>query len=263
MTSLTDSTDVMTEEDELTGLYVYAIVADEPDRVPASLVGLDGSPVELVRHGRVAAVVGRMALDRPPGRRADLMAHSGVLDALDASGPVVPVQFGTVLPDRDAVVDDVLDPDVARWTALLEALSGRRQFNLRATYNQAAVLQEVVAEDREVAELRERTRDLPEDLAHPDRIRLGELVARAVDAKREDDAAMVMELVLPYVVSYAPRHGKGIDHVLDVAFLVDDDRRGAFEDALESVAEAWHERIRFQLVGPVPPYDFVEGDWWV
>ena len=35
------------------------------------------------------------------------------------------------------------------------------------------------------------------------------------------------------------------------------------EDALESLAEAWHERIRFQLLGPVPPYDFVEGDWWV
>ena len=238
MTSLTDSTDVTADEDELTGLYVYAIVADGPDRIPVPLVGLDGSPVELVRHGEVAAVVGTIALDRPPGRRADLMAHSTVLDSLDESGAVVPVQFGTVLPDRDAVVDDVLDPDVARWTALLEALSGRRQLNLRATYNEAAVLQEVVVENREVAELRERTRSLPDDLVHPDRIRLGELVSRAVDAKREDDAAMVMELVLPHVVSYAPRHGKGLDHVLDIAFLVDDDRRSAFEDALESVAEA-------------------------
>jgi hypothetical protein len=168
-----------------------------------------------------------------------------------------------VLHDHDAVVDDVLDPDVARWTALLEALSGRRQFNVRASYNEAAVLQEVVAEHREVAELRQRTRALPEEVAHPDRIRLGELVSRAVDVKREEDAAMVMQLILPHVVSYAPRQGKGLDHVLDVAFLVDDDRRDAFEDALESMAEAWHERIRFQLVGPVPPYDFVEGDWWV
>jgi len=24
-----------------------------------------------------------------------------------------------------------------------------------------------------------------------------------------------------------------------------------------------HERARFQLMGPVPPYDFVDGDWWV
>jgi Gas vesicle synthesis protein GvpL/GvpF len=262
MTSLTNGLGVMTDEDELTGLYVYAIVADEPDRIPGSLVGLDGSPVELVRHEDVAAAVGIIAIDRPPGRRRDLMSHSEVLDALDASGPVVPVQFGTVLPDRDAVVGEVLDPDVARWRALLEALSGRRQLNLRATYNEAAVLQEIVAENPDVAELRERTRGLPEEVGHPERIRLGELVARAVDVKREDDTAMVMEPVLPHVVSYAPRHGTGIDHLLDVAFLVDDHRRQSFEDTLESLAEAWHERIHFQLVGPVPPYDFVEGDWW-
>ena len=262
MTSLADRSHAMAEEQELTGLYVYAIVADEPDRVPADLVGLDGSPVLLIRHERVAAAVGTVALDRPPGRRADLMAHSGVIDALDATGPVAPVQFGTVLPDPDAVVGEVLDPDLSRWAALLEALAGRRQLNLRATYHEAALLQEVVAENPDVAALRERTRGLPDDVAHADRIRLGELVSREVEAKRDEDAGTVMDLVLPHVVSYAARHGKGIDHLLDVAFLVDDDRRGSFEDALESLAEAWHERVRFQLVGPVPPYDFVEGDWW-
>jgi hypothetical protein len=262
VTSLTGDIDVGADEQELSGLYVYAIVADEPDRVPADIVGLDGTPVELVRRTQVAAAVGTIALDRPPGRRADLMAHSAVLEALDATGPVVPVQFGTVLPDVDAVLGEVLDSDAARWTALLEALSGRRQLNLRATYNEAAVLQEVVAESREVAELRDRTRRLPDDLAHAERIRLGELVSHAVEAKRGVDADTVMELVLPHVVSYAPRQAKGIDHLLDVAFLVDDDRRASFEDTLESLAEAWHERVRFQLMGPVPPYDFVEGDWW-
>lgn len=263
MTAATEHMHQMPDEDELAGLYVYAVVANDPRRVPDALAGLDGSPVELVGHGDVAAVVGAISLDRPPGRRADLMAHSEVLDALDAAGPVVPVQFGSVVPDRAAVVADVLDPEAARWAELLEALAGKRQFNLRATYNEAAVLQEVVAENPEVAALRERTRDLPEDLGHAQRVRLGELVARAVESKREADTAMVMDLVLPHVVSYAPRAGTGVDHLLDVAFLVDDERRATFEDTLESVAEALHERIRLRLVGPVPPYDFVEGDWWV
>ena len=31
----------------------------------------------------------------------------------------------------------------------------------------------------------------------------------------------------------------------------------AFEDALEAVAEAMHERVRLQLLGPMAPYDFV------
>ena len=198
-------------------------------------------------------------VERPPGRRKDLLAHSAVLDAVAAAGPVVPVQFGSVLPDSASVVEDFLDPDHDRFAELLEQLTGRTQFNLRATYNEAAVLAEVVAEDPEVAELRERTRDLPEEVGYGERVRLGELVASALEAKREHDAGILLDAVLPHVAAHNVRNGSGVDHLLDVAFLVDEDRREGFEEALESLAEAMHERARLQLFGPLAPYDFVEG----
>ncbi len=47
-----------------------------------------------------------------------------------------------------------------------------------------------------------------------------------------------------------------------MALLVDDDRRAEFEEHLEGLAEAVHERIRLRLVGPVAPYDFVGGERW-
>ena len=122
------------------------------------------------------------------------------------------------------------------------------------------MLAEVVPPDPEVAALRERTRDLPEDAAYGERVRLGELVARAVEVKRAEDAAAVLDAVPPHAVA-ATSCGAvaGLDHVLDVALLVDDDRRAAFEDTLEQLAEAVHERIRLRLVGPVAPYDFVDA----
>lgn len=243
-------------EDE--GLYVYGVVrADHP--LPDGLTGVDDTPVQLVGLEGVAAAVGLMALDRPPGRRADLLAHSRVLDALADPGPVVPVQFGSVLNDVEALVNDFLAPEADRFQELLEQLAGRHQFNVRGRYNEHAVLAEVVAEDPEIAALRERTRDLPEHVGQADRVRLGELVSRALELKREQDAATLLDIVLPHVASYAPRGGANIDHMMDVAFLVDDDRRAGFEDALEAVAEAMHERVRLQLMGPMAPYDFVEG----
>ena len=39
-------------------------------------------------------------------------------------------------------------------------------------------------------------------------------------------------------------------------------RASEFEDTLEGLAEAVHERIRLRLTGPVAPYDFVEGGRW-
>jgi hypothetical protein len=90
-------------------------------------------------------------------------------------------------------------------------------------------------------------------------VRLGELVSAALEDKREQDSAIVLDAVLPHVASYAPHTVAGIDRALDVAFLVDEPARAGFEDALEAVAEAMHERVRLQLLGPMAPYDFVGG----
>jgi hypothetical protein len=247
---------VRTDADQETGLFVYGVTSAGAE-LPADLTGVDGAPVRLVGHGPVAAVVGEITLDRPPGRRAELLAYTAVLDTLSASGPVAPVQFGSVLVDDDAVIDDLLAPQAETFAEMLADLEGCRQLNLRATYVEEAVLAEVVSAEPEIRRLRERTRDLPEDAGYADRVRLGELVAGAVERRREADAAELLEQVLPYTVGYAERSGGGLDHVLDVALLVEADSCEALEDHLEGLAEAIHERIRLRLVGPVAPYDFV------
>jgi hypothetical protein len=61
------------EVDQDVGYYVYAIVpADLP--VPP-LRGLDDVEVETIAHDDIAAVVTRFALERPPGRKAELVAR--------------------------------------------------------------------------------------------------------------------------------------------------------------------------------------------
>lgn len=239
--------------------YVYGIVPASSPGLPDDVTGVDGAPVELVTHDDLAVAVGVVAVERPPGRRAELVAHGDVLNALAASGPVVPVQFGSVLPDPQAVVEELLVPNEDRFRGLLAELTGRKQFNVRVTYEDSAGLAEVVAENPEVAELRERTRDLPEEASYSDRVRLGELVARAMEDKREFDAQVVLDAVLPHCAAHRVRPVTGVDRVLDVALLVDDDRREGFEDTLEAVAEGVHERLRLRLLGPLAPYDFVEG----
>ena len=218
--------------------------------------------VEYVEHGNVAAAVSDFELDRPAGRRAELMAHSAVLEALATAGPVVPVQFGSVLADREAVVEDLLEPDRDAFARLIERLRGTQQYNVRATYLEDQVLGEIVRSRPDIAELRRRTRDLPEGAVHPDLVRLGELVSQAMDAKRTDDADQVLDVLLPHVLAEAPRAGGGVDHLLEVAVLVEEKKVPDMEAALETLAEALHERVRLRLTGPVPPYDFVEEGRW-
>lgn len=237
-------------------VYVYGVVAADAV-VPDGLTGVADASVELVEHDGVAAVVSGIAPERTLGRPADLVAHSRVLDALAAGRAVVPIRFGSVLPGGSDVVDELLEPHGEQFHELLDELVDRTQFNLRCRYDEAAVLTEVVTEDAEIAELRAQTRDLPEDASYYTRMRLGELVARALAGKREADGRAILDTLLPHSVAYRLRDGARIDHLIDVAFLVADDQQDAFDQAAESAAAAMNGRATLRLVGPLAPYDFV------
>jgi hypothetical protein len=241
-------------------LFVYAVIPADLEP-PEDLRGLDDQPVHVVRHGRVAAVVSDMALVRPPGRRADLTAYTQVVESLASTGPAAPVQFGAVALGEEALEDDLLAPAEGDLAAVLDTLRGRVQFNLKASYVEDVVLAEVVSTDPTIRQLRERTRQVPDDAARADKLRLGELVSQALEDKGADDGGMVLDAVLPLVVDHVARSSSP-EHPLDVALLVPAERQDELVDRLEELAEAVHERMRLRLTGPLPAYDFTGGAAW-
>ena len=243
----------------LTAQYVYAIVP-AGTTVPDDLTGMDDGGVEVVTHDRVAAVVGKVVTDRPFGRREDLLAHSRVTDTLAEHCAVIPVRFGAVLADTGDVVAELLAPNADFFASVLEELAGHRQFVVRARYDEEAVLAEIVKEHPEIAALRNDTRDQPVEESWNERIRLGELVARALEVKRDVDSGDLLDLLTPHAESWNIRAAGEVDHLVDVAFLVADERLDEFEQAAEQAAQNLAGRGRVRLVGPTAPYDFVPGD---
>ena len=240
------------------GLFVYGVIDAMAD-LPEWVVGLDDAPLRKVGHERVAAVVTTITVERPPGRRVDLLAFSGTLDAVAEVGPVIPVQFGSVLADETGVIEELLAPREAELVATLDGLRGRAQFTIQARYLEQVVLSEIVASSPQIAELRRRTRELPEDVAYGDRVRLGELVARAMEEKRAIDADLLLDVILPFTVAHVIRPASGLERLLEASLLVDIGRQQELERALETLAEGVSERMRLRLMGPMAPYDFA-GD---
>jgi hypothetical protein len=97
---------------------------------------------------------------------------------------------------------------------------------------------------------------------HPDLVRLGERVSHGLDAIREHDRVELLGRIAPLTVASRTRPSGGTDGLLDVALLVPREHQVAVEENLEQLAESVHPRIRLRLVGPVPPYDFVEDRSW-
>jgi hypothetical protein len=250
---------VTTPGDVGLGCYLYGIVAADLV-VPTDLKGLHDQAVSLVPYGDVAAVTSLLDSEQTLAGRDELMAHSRVLDAIAALGPVIPVRFGSVLQDHDAVRTNLLEPSHDRFHAMLDDLAGQSQFIVRARYDEQQVLTEVVAENPEIAQLRAATRELPDDSLYGDRVRLGELVARALEAKSAEDGRTLLTELERHAAAVSIRESAGLDRLLDVAILVEDSRRAEFEQAVEKLAEGFAGRAHLKLIGPTAPYDFVTAE---
>lgn len=236
--------------------YVYGIIPAEAS-LPEGLTGTDGSEVSLVRHGDLAAVVSEIRADRPLGTRSDLLAHERVVESVAEDTTMVPLRFGAVVTTADAVVEEMLAPHHDWFADVVAELDDRVEFSVLGTYVQDTVLREILTEDPEARRLQQGLRDLPEDAGYYDRVRLGELIVKALEAKREVDNEAVAEALAPHAVAVAPRQAAGEDTAADVAFLVDRDRRQEFERAVDELGREWAGRIRLRVLGPLAPYDFV------
>ncbi len=242
------------------GVYTYGIVPADVE-VTDDARGLGDPParVTLARYQDIAALVSDVDLSRPLGTPDDLLAHEELLDATAAAAPVLPVRFGAVLTDVDAVVNELLEPFHDEFRAALDELEGRAEYLIRGRYDEGTVLREILAENPEVASLRDAIRDKPEDATRNERIAIGEHINQAVEAKRAADTQALVDALTPHSVKIIVRDPTHEMEAVHLAILAETAREHDLEDALEQAAGDWGDRVKLTLRGPLAPYDFVSA----
>ncbi|MEV3965851.1 GvpL/GvpF family gas vesicle protein [Nocardia sp. NPDC050193] len=254
----TASTTTESDRDQRTGVYVYGIVTADVEPEPhAQGIGDPPAAVTVVRHGDIAALVSEVTLDRPLGMPDDLTAHARLLDGTAAVAPVLPLQFGGVVTDTEAVEKELLAPNHDQFRSALDDLEGRAQYVIRGRYTENTVLQEILDENADAARLRAEIRDKPEDATRNERIRLGEIVNQEIEAKRAADTRRVAAALSdldPTVRERQPTHEEEAVHL---ALLLDLSREDELLQALTELGEEWDGRVQLNLLGPMAPYDFV------
>jgi hypothetical protein len=236
--------------------YVYGIVrkATKPPAHP----GIGDAPLQLVRGDGTAALVSELPTDRLEMGRQELLTHARVLEEALTNGPVLPMRFGVVLQDPDAIRRDLLEAHSSELLSQLEQFEGKVEMRVRATYEEEPLMREVIRDNSEIARTRESIRGKPEAATYYDRIRLGELIADAVERKRYAEAQQILDLLAAGAVAVEvadPAHERV---VLDASFLLKRERLAEFDDLVERIAREQAERLRVKLTGPLPPHSFVQ-----
>jgi hypothetical protein len=229
-------------------VHVYGVIAaDDPCALPTG--------VRRVVHDDLAALVSDAGREAVHAARA-LREHWSILEQVVQETTVLPIRFGTVMADDDAVIADFLASSHHGLRAGLDALAGKVQVTVKGTYEHDALLRSVVARSTAIGRLKAEVDALPEAASYAKRIQLGELVASGVEHEREHDAALVLERLEPLAVASRAESASGLDGAVNVAFLVERDGIDAFGAAAFALARELQGRISLRSIGPLPAYSF-------
>jgi hypothetical protein len=239
-----------------TGWYVYAILPGDVE-LTEEIRGVGNSEVKLVRSGDLTALVSEVEVTGPLGTPDDLQAHQELLDSIASGAPVLPLRFGAVVTSQDAVTSELLEPNHDEFAAALDELEGRLEYVVKGRYDETEILEEILSEDEEAAQLRDQIRDADPDATREERIRLGEIINNAVEAKREEDTRELLSAMEDHAVVSVVRDPAHELDAVNVAFLIEQDKEDELNEVVDDLRGQWEERVELRVLGPMAPYDFV------
>jgi Gas vesicle synthesis protein GvpL/GvpF len=236
--------------------YVYGVI---PATAGApSGTGVARRRIHAVTVDDTTAIVSDVPDAELRAGREDLLAHSRVLERAQERGAVLPMRFGVVMPDADAVREQLLEGFHDALVVQLEALEGKVELHLRATYHETALMAGIVDSNPDIAARTVALRGQSADATYYAQIELGQRVAEAVERAREVDTAEILDALEPFAVQIdvgTPEHERVVAHI---SFLVKEADLPAFDAAVDELGRHHEGRIRFKYTGPFPPYSFVD-----
>jgi hypothetical protein len=239
-------------------LYAYAITSaglPVPEETPALT---DGARIERVTADDLALLVSRVRPDElrvdeddlsESGRLATLArGHDAVVRSAAGVGPVLPLRFGTVVPDEDAA-RRLLAEHAEAARAQLRRVGDSREWGVKLVRRVgepvAAGPQPVDRQEVSGTEYLARRRQALQD-------------RDAAERSAAEAAELLEATLLPHVRESLRRGGSpGSSLLLDLAFLVPPERETAFLAAAAELREHLQpDGLEVEVSGPWPAYSF-------
>lgn len=236
--------------------YVYGLVRADGPALP-DVAGVAGGRLDTVEHGPVAAVVSDVPDGDVRARRADLLAHSDVLQALIAERDVVPVRFGSVYTSPAQVQRELLERHGRALRRLLDDLSGLVEVQVKAGYDEAAIAAVLVGSDRKLARMQAGVAGGRN--GYGARIELGRRFAELLERRRRADAHALATALEGAAVALRAGDPPGEYGVVNLSLLVRRDGLARFDRETEALAGSVGDLMTLSVMGPLPPYSFVDG----
>ncbi len=168
--------------------YLYCLThSPQPYQFSNLGMGERGDVVDMIEFMDLGAVVSDTPLKEFEESRRNMMAHTLVLEEAMRQFSILPVRFGTVAPDANAILEQVLKRRYGELLSSFDEVHNRVELGIKAFWYEEIIFQEIVEQSPPIRALRDSLKGRQTDETYYERIRLGEMIEAAMEKKREEE----------------------------------------------------------------------------
>jgi len=240
------------------GKYVYCIINGNDGRNFGSIgIGKRGDVVSTIGFNDISAVISSSPVTKYVIDPENLVAHEKVIEEVMKDYTVLPLRFCTVANSAEEI-RTFLRRRYGEFKGMLRDLDNKVEMGLKARWtHMKGIFDEIARNDPGVREGKKRAEGHAGDPDSDEKIALGKAVKAALARKKEVEEEKILNKFKRVAVDTRKNDPVGDDMFLSAVFLIDRTREKQFDFLVEDLAKIYKDTADFKVVGPAPPFNFV------
>lgn len=185
----------------------------------------------------------------------NLLKHQQIIESIMQKFSIVPFRFGTTLRDKEEVVL-MLSKGNRLIKDILERVRDKIEVNVTVTWQNFPLFLKEIGEEEDIRRIKEQLLSVPSEATLEEKMKVGFLVKKRLDEKKEKYRAQILEAVKAMTLDMKIQDSKEDSVVLNGAFLIPRQEWEKMENALEKLNRDFEEKLHFRCVAPLAPYSF-------
>jgi hypothetical protein len=238
---------------------LYALCAADGETPIYKVKGLEAAAVYAIDNGGLRAVVSDTLSPRLRPERRNITAHQAVLHYLMEQQTVLPMRFGVIARNAEAV-RKLLETNRKSIKEHFERLQGRVEMGLRVSWDTSNIYEYFVATHPVLRQERDEVWNESKNVQRDQKVELGRLYESLRTADRKDCTEKVKEVLMDYCEDIVENPVKREKDIMNLACLVDRKHMDEFAKGVFQASKLFDNVYLFDYTGPWAPHNFVTLD---
>jgi len=239
------------------GHYLYGIFP-EPGPQHLALEGLDKQPVQAHALDGFVFLYSEAQQERYLASRRNLLGHERVLEQAMEEGhrTLLPLQFGLIIENWDAVKQQLLDPQGDTLRQLFTRLDGRREVGVKLSWASDRELEALMAENDTLRQERDSLEG--KTLSMDEVVRIGQSIEKAMEDRKQGIIDAFRQALNPLAIAIVENAPMMESMIYNAAYLIPWDDEPEFGHRIEALDQEFEGRLTIRYNNFTAPFNFAQ-----